>query len=135
MDPDTPIDFVRFFAVPLLVYFVWLVIYFAINFWLSAKKISERNYDNMYNYYSRKPWAQGMMTSFGIRPTLMFCVIHFTFFFCCHLCSLLVWYSQLWHGICIVFWLTVSIWNSSCFYMDYFSKKYEASLQAMEQVE
>ena len=32
-------------------------------------------------------------------------------------------------------WITLSIWNGANFYMEYFSRKYESSLKALEQIE
>ena len=65
----------------------------------------------------------------------IFLSVHFAFFFVCHLFSMICLYNFYWHTFSILFWLTWSIWNGSCFYMDYFSKKYEISLQRLEEVE
>ena len=70
----------------------------------------------------------------GMAPVI-FVSIHFAFFLVCHFGSLLCFYSFEFHTFALLFWLIWSIWNGSCFYMDYFSKKYEASLQRLEEVE
>ena len=60
---------------------------------------------------------------------------HFMFFFVFHCYAMINMFSYEFHTFSIVLWLTVSIWNGSCFYMDYFAKKYEASLQRLAEVE
>lgn len=47
----------------------------------------------------------------------------------------LCFYSFYMNTLMVCLWLTWSVWNASCFYMDYFAKKYEASMQRLEQLE
>ena len=125
-----------FIVYPLVFYFIWVSLYYTINFVISADRIKKRNYDNMYILYNKKPWAKKLLNTFGegFAP-VMFISIHFSFFFICHLGSISCFFYETFHTFCIVFWLTWSVWNSSCFYMDYFAKKYNASLERLEQVE
>ena len=126
----------KFFYVPVGFYILWIAIYFMINFVLAAKIIKERNFDNMYGYYIKQKWAFDLLHKFGpAMAPVIFLSVHFMFFFVCHIFSMVCLYSFYWHTICILFWLTWSIWNGSCFYMDYFSKKYEIGLQRLEEVE
>jgi len=65
----------------------------------------------------------------------MFLTLHFCFFFCCHLVSFLSFYSYTWATGGTLLYLTWSIWNASCFYMEYFAKKYQASLEKLDEVQ
>uniref|UniRef100_A0A7S3CMA4 Glycerophosphocholine acyltransferase 1 n=1 Tax=Strombidium rassoulzadegani TaxID=1082188 RepID=A0A7S3CMA4_9SPIT len=133
---DTTFSFKKFYLVPVSIYMVWVSIYFIINFVVAAKRIRKRNYDNMFLLYEKKEWAQKIMYKFGAgMAPFIFISAHMVFFILCHCFSILCFYSFEFHTFCIVFWLTWSVWNGSCFYMDYFSKKYEQSLQRMELVE
>jgi len=48
---DGEFDVMTFIVYPLAFYFLWVSIYFMINFVVAKKRIQERNYDNMYNLY------------------------------------------------------------------------------------
>ena len=136
LDIDTSFDVYKFFVYPLCFYFCWVSVYFTINFVVAARRIRERNYDNMFHYYANQKWSRDFMYRLGPSfAPIIFISAHFIFFFLCHCCSMLVLYSYPFATFCIVLWLTWSIWNGSCFYMDYFSKKYEASLQRLEEVQ
>lgn len=133
---DTTFSWYRFIVIPTSLYFVWIFCYFLINFVFAAKRIRERNYDNMFNYYCQKKWAHKILYQLGPKMApAIFLSIHFAFFLVTHFGSIICMYSYEFHTLSIVIWLTWSIWNASCFYMDYFSKKYEASLQRLEEVE
>jgi len=136
LDLDTTFDFKKFFVYPLCFYFLWVSVYFIINFVVAEKRIRERNYDNMFHYYMKQTWSRDLIMKFGASfAPFVFVSAHFLFFLFCHCCSILVMYNFYWATFCVVFWLVWSIWNASCFYMDYFSKKYEASLQRLEEVQ
>ena len=45
-----------------------------------------------------------------------------------------MWFEHF-NTFCIILWITWSIWNGSSFYMDYFGKKYELSLQKLDMVQ
>ena len=125
-----------FIVYPIAFYFVWVTIYYLINFVLARKRIRDRNYDNMFESYQKKPWAKKFLNTFGHNfAPVIFIAAHFAFFFTCLICAMPCLYSYEWHTFCMIFWLTWSVWNGSCFYMDYFSKKYESSLQRLEEVE
>lgn len=136
LDIDTTFEWKKFFMVPMAYYSVWIVMYYLINFKLAKKRIRERNYDNMFRYYKVQKWSYNMIYVLGAYwAPAVFLGIHFTFFMGCHIASFPTLYSFELHTFLICFWLTCSVWNASCFYMDYFSKKYELSLQRLEQVE
>ena len=62
-----------------------------------------------------------LMSAFGLLVTINLVSIYFI--------------GKHFIGLLICIWLTWSIWNASCFYMDYFAKKYEASMQRLEALE
>jgi hypothetical protein len=133
---DKDINMTQFWLIPMGIYMVWMFFYFIINFVISAKKIREKNYDNMYLYYEKKPWANKLLNRKGfLSGPLLFLTIHFSFFSLCHFYAILCFKYYYFCTLSICFGLSWSIWNSSCFYMDYFSKKYEASLQRLDQVQ
>ncbi len=35
----------------------------------------------------------------------------------------------------MVYWLYVAVWNGSCYYMDYFARKYEMQLEQLSSME
>jgi len=83
----------------------------------------------MWTYYQEKAWAKKIIYTYGKNAApFVFLTGHFLFTMVCHLISIFCIYNYYYHTFCIIFWLTWSIYNGSCFYMDYFSKKYEASL-------
>jgi len=45
-----------------------------------------------------------------------------------HILAVSAYHSFRWNTLLIFVWLVWSIWNASCFYMDYFAKKYESSM-------
>jgi hypothetical protein len=106
-----------------------LSIYIIINFFLAEKRIRERNYINMYNHYLSKPYYNKIITRAGkLSGPPIFIVGSGIFFFFTLNIGILCLKSYIFSTFCVWLWLTWSVWNSSCFYMDYFSKKYEASL-------
>ena len=136
MPIDTSFDFYKFFVYPLGCYFMWVTVYFTINFVVAAKRIRSRNYDNLFLYYEKQPWARKVMYKLGpgMAPVI-FITCHFIFFFICHCASIICLYSFQWHTCCLLFWLLWSVRNASNFYMEYFARKYELSLQRLEEVE
>lgn len=133
---DSSFEFKKIFAFPLAYYFAWAFFYYMVNFVISARKIKERNYDNMWTYYHAKEWSRKLIYLFG-KPwgQLTFLFFHMLWFVLAHFFAIPVLYFQSLHTFLLILWLTWSIWNGSCFYMDYFSKKYELSLQRLEQVQ
>lgn len=126
---NTSFEFSKMFGFPIGYYFVWAVFYFVVNFIISAKKIREKRYDNMFEYQRRIPWARKIIYRYGRRMSrLVFLGGHMSWFLLAHIFAIPTFYIYEWHTFLLILWLTWSIWNGSCFYMDYFSKKYELSL-------
>jgi hypothetical protein len=126
----------QLYGYPLAFYFCWLACNYMINFVIAEKRIKERNYQNLYMVFHKKPWANKLLNRQGkFSGPILYSLFNAGFvFFTLHIGILCLKFEYL-NYFLIWFWLAWSIWNSSCFYMDYFSKKYEASLQRLDQVE
>jgi len=126
----------RMFVIPLLLYLLWAGLYSLKVFVISSKKIKERNYETMYVYYMDQPWAAAILSRFGLRlAPLVFMSLHVTFFVISSIFALLAYQSFYLHTFLLMMWVTLSIWNGANFYMEYFSRKYEQSLRALEEVQ
>lgn len=131
---DKSLDFYKFFLVPLGFYYSWVTVYYLINFVLAADRIKRLNYENMWVYYSKKEWFNKFMSKFKY-PGIIFVGMHFVFWTICHCWALLCYKYYLFNTFAVLFMLSSSIWNSAGYYFSYFSKKYEANLKKMEEVE
>jgi len=135
VDLNTEFSFMNFFGFPLILYFSWFTVYFMINFIWAKERIARKKYDNMFKLYWNQKWSKTMLSALGKdKVYLMFFFIHFSFFFSCHLVSIVCFYHEYFHTFCICLWLVWSIWNAACFYFNYFAKKYETSLAKLEEV-
>ena len=111
---------------PFAVYFFWLVIYGLVNFVLAADLIKRRNYENLYNHLKTKPAVNKIINRLGPKVApLAFLGGHAVFWFTCHLMAIVQFQSYWISHAFLVYWLYVAIWNGSCYYMDYFARKYE----------
>jgi len=135
VDLNTEFSYMNFFGYPLILYFTWFAIYFMINFVFARERISRKKYDNMFKLYWNQKWSHALLSALGKdKVYLMFFFVHFSFFFSCHLVSILCFYYEYFHTFAVCFWLTWSVWNAANFYFNYFSKKYEGSLAKMEEI-
>ena len=132
---DDP-NFTKLVIVPASVFCLHAVIMYQINFVFAKKRIAERNYETMYAYFSAQKGCAKIIFFFGEKhgPKVFVATQVVTF-----LSTMTLGWLNLYSFYCntffVCFWLTWSIWNASCFYMDYFAKKYEASMQKLEQLE
>jgi hypothetical protein len=121
---------------PTQFYLTWAAIYASINFIFQAKKIREKEYDTMYVYYQSMNWSRKILNQFGKSfAPIIFMTLHFVYFFISHLLAILSLYYFWYCTIFMVTMMLMSVKNGSTFYMDYFSKKYEASLNQLEKLE
>ena len=126
----------RMFVIPLLLYLLWAGLYSLKVFVISSKKIKEKNYETMYVYYMDQPWAASILSRFGLRfAPLVFMSLHVSFFVISSIFALLAYQSFYLHTFLLLMWVTLSIWNGANFYMEYFSRKYEQSLRALEELQ
>lgn len=128
--------FIRLFCIPLALYLLWVFLYSLKVFVISSKRIQERNYETMYIYYMNQAWAAKILSSFGMKfAPLVFMSLHVTFFIISSVFAALAYSSFALHTCLLLTWIALSIWNGANFYMEYFSRKYEAGLKALEEIE
>jgi len=133
LDLDPTFNFYQFLAVPICLYFLWMTVYFSINFVLRAAAIKANQFDTMYKLQRKKKAMARLFDTFGEKlGPVVFCLVHFCFFVLNTLVGIVCFYSEAFNVVFITCMIGISVYNSSCFYMDYFSKKYEASLQKLE---
>jgi hypothetical protein len=117
------------FVVPLALYLLWAGLYYLKVFVISSRKIKERNYETMFVYYMNQPWAAKILSKFGMKlAPLFFMSLHVSFFVMSAGFAFLAYHSFLAHTCLMLTWIGLSIWNGANFYMEYFSRRYEASL-------
>ena len=68
LDPSKPMDFKHFFLIPLGFYYGWVMAYYLINFVFAAERIKNRNFENMYRYYSKKEWFNKFIPFVSQKP-------------------------------------------------------------------
>ena len=123
----------RIFFIPLALYLTWAGLYSLKVFVISSKRIKERNYETMYVYYMNQAWAAKILSKFGLRyAPLVFMSLHVTFFVISSVFAILAYSSFYIHTLLLLSWVTLSIWNGANFYMEYFSRRYESSLRALD---
>ena len=66
---------------------------------------------------------------------IQYLLTHFVFIAIAHLLAILCWYSYIFHMTIAMMWMEISVYNGACFYMDYFSKRYESQLAKLEKLE
>ena len=128
--------FTRLFLIPLGLYILWAFLYSLKVFFISSKRIQERNYETMYIYYMNQPWAAKILNTFGknLAP-LVFMSLHVTFFIISSVFAIFAYSYFIVHTFLMMMWITMSIWNGANFYMEYFSRRYESSLKRLEEIE
>jgi len=120
---------------PVILYLLWAFAYYLKIFVVSSGRIRERKYETMYVYFQKKPIFKKIYATFGPKFTpVAFMLFHVAFFAGSMALALLCFFCHYFHSAYIVCWLLISIWNGANFYMEYFSRKYEASLQRLEEV-
>jgi len=114
------------FLCPIGAYIVWIVLYGFINFVWAEETIRRKNYDNSFLYFRNKDGIKGVLDKAG--PTfapLVFLFGHFVIFLVMH-CVAVICYHSFWLNTSLmVYFILVSFWNGSCYYMEHFAKKYE----------
>lgn len=128
--------FNRIFLIPLGLYLVWACLYFIKMFILSLDKIKARGYECLYMYYMNQEYGARFLNRFGTRwATVFFMSLHVLFFLVTSIFAMLAYHSFYLHTLLLFTWLTACVWYGANFYMEYFSRKYEASLRELEEVE
>jgi hypothetical protein len=73
---------------------------------------------------------------FGMRfAPAFFMMFHISFFVFSSFIAIVAYMSFYIHTFLMSMWIIMSIWNGANFYMEYFSRKYEASLKRLDEIE
>ena len=115
-------------------YLSWALIYYLIIFVFRAKKIKERNYLTLFQWMSDTDKnAEKLWNKWGPKYSgLLFMTTHFIIFLMTTFISLISYFSFYFNVLCLSIVFCTCWWRGSCFYMDYFSKKYEFNLAKIE---
>ena len=77
-----------------------------------------------------------MLGKFNLEPNpFLFMLGHFSVWFGCLLVAILCYTSFYLNTILMCYYLYCCLWNGSCYYMDYFARKYEMQLAQLEKME
>ena len=122
-------------VIPTATYLVWSASYSFINFVFKAKKIKRNNIQTLYRQFEAMPAIQNYLKSKNLemRPWV-FMLGHFTLFQVTSLLALISYHCMWFNVILMVTYLTVSAWNGANYYMEYFSKRYEKTLQQLQEL-
>ena len=110
------------FIVPYGLYFLWAIVYYVFNFKIKKEKISKKNYETLFNYFNSDavPWAHKKLQKAGKNGPFLFMAYHAAFFTISHIIALVCFYSMWTHSIFVTLYLTIGIWNGSCYYTRFF---------------
>ena len=124
----------NFFAKPIQIYLVWLVIYGVCNFCLT-KDVLNYKLESSYSTFTASPAMQKKLENFPLPMPIIFLLAHFSYFLVLHLVSVLLFHCYWLNIVACIGWMLLSFFNGANYYMDYFSKKYETQLQKLSQLE
>ena len=114
------------FVFPIGVYIIWLTLYGFLNFVWAAEKIRKKNYDNTYLYFRNKDGVKGVLDKAGATlAPLVFLFGHFVIFLSLHLVAVLCYHYFWLNTLLMAYYILLSFWNGSCYYMEHFAIKYE----------
>ena len=107
--------------------------YYIFNFKIKKDKITTKNYETLFKYFHSDavPWAHKKLTKAGKKAPMLFMKYHMGFFTISHFLAVLCFYSLWIHSIFVTLYLTVGIWNGSCYYTRFFD--YTKKLKYMQQ--
>jgi hypothetical protein len=137
--PDTSslYDFTNyFFVMPLAVYFAWLAVYGVINF-LCTDKVLDYTHDTVFRTFMTNKGLLKMLPKWSacIPLPIIFLFCHFLFYFVTHCLAVCLYHSYYLNMLAAFFFMQWSVVQGACYYMDYFSKRYESQLSKLVQLE
>ena len=123
-------------VLPIIGYVVWSIIYSTLNFKLAKERIKRKGRQNLYQYFLSMSSVQNFLKNrdLSLSP-LGFMCSHFLFWFACHIVSILQYHIFWLNSLFVAYYSILSIWNGACFYMEYFSKKYELQLNELDRMQ
>ena len=118
-------------------YILWACIYSLINFVLASETIKKKRYMSLFIQMTTTPSAiLRFLAKYKIIPTpLVFMFFHFLLWFTTAILALVCYTSFYLNTILMCYYLYCCLWNGSCYYMDYFARKYEMQLAQLEKME
>ena len=121
--------------VPYAYYMCWSVAYSWINFKWRAKTITKHKYYTSYTHFEAMPSLQNFLARHHLKMSpLIFMTAHFLMFTLTHCIALLSFHNVWVHGFVMLVYFLISVWNGANYYMEYFSKKYEKTLQELQEL-
>ena len=98
-----------------------------------------RNYknDSLYRTFTKGVVFYSWLPNFvhSIPMPLIFLSCHFLFYISFHSIGVLLYHSYYANMIWCFTILNISAYNGACYYMDYFSKRYNAQINKLDQLE
>lgn len=135
-NPEEGITFWEFLFWPSLFFFAHHIFWLFFNFILKDQKIKNQGYENSFTHFTNSGKGGNLKNKVGEKKTRMiFSGINFTYYFLCSLTTWLMFNFYIANTLWVVF---LTIWaakNGASYYMEYFSKRYEANLKLLETVE
>lgn len=120
-------------VVPTCTYLLWLSIYSFINFVAKAKKIKRKNIQTLYRQFEAMPAIQSYLKKRGLEMNpLIFMLGHLALFAITHCIALVSYHFKWFNIVMMVTYFLVSAWNGANYYMEYFSKRYEKTLEELQ---
>ena len=118
---------------PTATYLVWSMSYSFINFVAKAKKIKRNNIQTLYRQFADLKGIQNWLKSKNLemRPWI-FMLGHFCLFQATSLLALIAYHCKWFNVLLMISYLTISAWNGANYYMEYFSKRYEKTLEQLQ---
>ena len=124
-----------FFVYPFGLYFVWLCFFGFFNFVITSK-VSSFEIECTYKYFGKDIYLPKWLGPIRNLPLeIVFLLGHFAWFAVAHLLAIIQFYCYYLNLVTIVILLQIAVYNGACFYMDYFSKRYEKQLAKLDQLE
>jgi hypothetical protein len=121
------VSFVKeYYGGAIMLYFTWAIVYYYIVFKLCFNYIKSKNLDCLYFYTDSQPKFSKKMLIFGEKyKDIGFMFLHFRMAFFFTSVAVIPFYSY-WLSLVICAAMVFSaIWNTSTYYLDYFSLHYE----------
>lgn len=119
-------------------YTTWAIIYYIINFKLLWDRINRNHYEVLYLYVEKqkKSVSARLMNCMGGKyKAPLFMLTHIILTVISGIFAIIQFQFQTANYLGVFLILSVALWNGSNYYFEYFSKKYERSLEAIEKLQ
>ena len=124
-----------FFVYPLRAYSFFLFCYSTVMFVLTDK-VRKFEIECTYTYFAKGLVLPKWLGPIALLPLpIVFILSMWTFTFVAHLIACITYYNYYVNHVVAFFLMQWAVYNGACFYMDYFSKRYEKQLEKLDQLE